>query len=199
MHSRGKSQFRIELCCIYCVCLCIWILCFLLHFPDEAAGSSEEEFSYGEAEVSENQEASSCHGDQELKQMLLRKYSGYLSSLRKEFLKKKKKGKLPRDARLTLLDWWNTHYRWPYPTVLLEYSFHQFFFFFFNGIVLSVLLVGFHYLAHWVCKRWLCNNYKLNQGGTWLRMARIWNSGPICSYLYLMASFHVSNHHYNHS
>ncbi|KAJ8623358.1 hypothetical protein MRB53_031887 [Persea americana] len=83
---------------------------------DEAAGSSEEELSYGEAEVSENQEASSCHGDQELKQMLLRKYSGYLSSLRKEFLKKKKKGKLPRDARLTLLDWWNTHYRWPYPT-----------------------------------------------------------------------------------
>lgn len=93
-----------------------------MHFPDEAAGSSEEELSYGEAEVSENQEANSCHGDQELKQILLRKYSGYLSSLRKEFLKKKKKGKLPRDARLTLLDWWNTHYRWPYPTVLLEYS-----------------------------------------------------------------------------
>ncbi|KAK8712438.1 hypothetical protein V6N13_147678 [Hibiscus sabdariffa] len=50
--------------------------------------------------------------------MLMRKYSGYLSSLRKEFLKKRKKGKLPRDARLTLLDWWNSHYKWPYPTVI---------------------------------------------------------------------------------
>ncbi|XP_077218702.1 homeobox protein knotted-1-like 1 isoform X2 [Tasmannia lanceolata] len=80
------------------------------------AGSSEEDISYGEGETSESQEAAPRLGDQELKEMLLRKYSGYLSSLRKEFLKKRKKGKLPRDARLTLLDWWNTHYRWPYPT-----------------------------------------------------------------------------------
>jgi hypothetical protein len=52
-----------------------------------------------------------------VKEMLLRKYSGYLSSLMKEFLKKRKKGKLPKEAKITLMDWWSTHYRWPYPTV----------------------------------------------------------------------------------
>ncbi|KAL3843543.1 hypothetical protein ACJIZ3_000946 [Penstemon smallii] len=54
--------------------------------------------------------------DQELKEMLMRKYSGYLSNLKKDFLKKRKKGKLPKGATTALLDWWNTHYRWPYPT-----------------------------------------------------------------------------------
>ncbi|KAF5183884.1 Homeobox protein knotted-1-like [Thalictrum thalictroides] len=84
---------------------------------DEAAGSSEEELSCVEKESSESQESSSLRpGDQELKDMLMRKYSGYLSSLKKDFLKKRKKGKLPKDARNTLLDWWNSHYRWPYPT-----------------------------------------------------------------------------------
>ncbi|KAG0537479.1 hypothetical protein BDA96_03G152000 [Sorghum bicolor] len=48
--------------------------------------------------------------------MLLKKYSGCLSRLRSEFLKKRKKGKLPKDARSALMDWWNTHYCWPYPT-----------------------------------------------------------------------------------
>lgn len=58
-------------------------------------------------------------GDQavELKEMLLKKYSGYLATLRKDFLKKRKKGKLPKDARSALLDWWNSHFTWPYPTV----------------------------------------------------------------------------------
>ncbi|KAL0375830.1 UNVERIFIED_CONTAM: Homeobox protein knotted-1-like 1 [Sesamum calycinum] len=55
-------------------------------------------------------------GEWEVKEMLMRKYSGYLSSLRKEFLKERKKGKLPKDARVALLDWWNEHYDWPYPT-----------------------------------------------------------------------------------
>ncbi|WKA02682.1 hypothetical protein VitviT2T_020841 [Vitis vinifera] len=87
------------------------------YYSDEAAGTSEEELSCGEAEVSESQESLGARpGDQELKEMLMRKYSGYLSSLRKEFLKKRKKGKLPKDARTMLLEWWNTHYRWPYPT-----------------------------------------------------------------------------------
>nr|AKC35106.1 knotted-like 6 protein [Primula vulgaris] len=84
---------------------------------DDMAGSSEEEMSCGEVEAVESQESSVPRkGDKELKEMLLRKYSGYLSSLRKDFLKKRKKGKLPNDARTALLDWWNTHYRWPYPT-----------------------------------------------------------------------------------
>lgn len=67
------------------------------------------------------------HGEEDVKEMLMRKYSGYLSSLRKEFLKKRKKGKLPKDAISALLDWWNTHYRWPYPTV-------QYYFFLLNSI-----------------------------------------------------------------
>jgi len=41
-------------------------------------------------------------GDMELKNRLLNKYSGYLSSLWKELSRKKKKGKLPRDARQKL-------------------------------------------------------------------------------------------------
>ncbi|MCO5585844.1 hypothetical protein L7F22_039777 [Adiantum nelumboides] len=54
--------------------------------------------------------------DQKLKEQLLRKYSGYICSLKQEFLKKKKKGKLPKDARQKLLDWWSQHYKWPYPS-----------------------------------------------------------------------------------
>jgi homeobox protein Meis2 len=55
--------------------------------------------------------------DQELKHHLLKKYSGYLSSLKQELSKKKKKGKLPKDARQQLLSWWEMHYKWPYPSV----------------------------------------------------------------------------------
>ena len=43
--------------------------------------------------------------DKEMKNRLLNKYSGYLSSLWKELSRKKKKGKLPRDARQKLLHW----------------------------------------------------------------------------------------------
>lgn len=88
------------------------------YHSDEAVGTSEEEDpSCLEVEASESQESLGpqlC--DQELKEMLLRKYSSYLTTLRKEFLKKRKVGKLPKDAKTALLDWWNTHYRWPYPT-----------------------------------------------------------------------------------
>lgn len=79
--------------------------------------------SCGEFEIFESPESSDARqGEQELKEMLMRKYSGYLSNLRQEFLKKRKKGKLPKAARTALLDWWNTHYRWPYPTVILNSS-----------------------------------------------------------------------------
>ena len=88
----------------------------------EAAGTSEDEMSCGKVEAVEGVHdelcGTSCPGDKELKEMLLRKYGGYLSNLRQEFLKKRKKGKLPKDARKALMDWWNVHYRWPYPTVI---------------------------------------------------------------------------------
>lgn len=69
----------------------------------EAEGSTDEELNVG---------------GEDIKEKLLRKYSGYLSGLKQEFSKKKKKGKLPKEARQRLLDWWNIHYKWPYPTVI---------------------------------------------------------------------------------
>ncbi|PWA52973.1 KNOTTED-like homeobox protein [Artemisia annua] len=78
---------------------------------DDRTVSSEEEFSGGETE---NTQVS--REDQELKDTLLRKFGGRISSLKHEFSKKKKKGKLPNDARQTLLEWWESHYKWPYPT-----------------------------------------------------------------------------------
>ncbi|OWM72429.1 hypothetical protein CDL15_Pgr018314 [Punica granatum] len=87
------------------------------HSADEAAGASEDEQSCGEAEAPEAQSlGASSRSDREMKEILRNKYSGCLSSLRREFLKKRKNGKLPKDARAALLEWWNTHYRWPYPT-----------------------------------------------------------------------------------
>ncbi|KAK6805089.1 hypothetical protein RDI58_002873 [Solanum bulbocastanum] len=87
------------------------------YISDEAGGTSEEDLGCEEMEAADSQEYPANHeGNNELKEMLMHKYSGYLSSLRKEFLKKRKKGKLPKEARIVLLDWWKTHYRWPYPT-----------------------------------------------------------------------------------
>lgn len=84
----------------------------------EGIGSSEEdvENNGGETEVAEIDPRAE---DRELKNHLLRKYSGYLSSLKQELSKKKKKGKLPKDARQKLLSWWELHYKWPYPSVCL--------------------------------------------------------------------------------
>ncbi|CAI9116029.1 OLC1v1017073C1 [Oldenlandia corymbosa var. corymbosa] len=81
----------------------------------EGVGSSEEDQdnSGGETELPEIDPRAE---DRELKNHLLRKYSGYLSSLKQELSKKKKKGKLPKDARQKLLSWWELHYKWPYPS-----------------------------------------------------------------------------------
>ncbi|XP_021889118.1 homeobox protein SBH1 [Carica papaya] len=73
-------------------------------------GSSEEEVDVNNEFIDPQAE------DRELKGQLLRKYSGYLGSLKQEFMKKRKKGKLPREARQQLLDWWSRHYKWPYPS-----------------------------------------------------------------------------------
>ncbi|PON44863.1 Knotted-like homeobox transcription factor [Parasponia andersonii] len=81
---------------------------------DEGAASSDEEFSGGEVE---GQQESQLRGeDRDLKDRLLRRFGSHIGTLKLEFSKKKKKGKLPREARQTLLDWWNLHYKWPYPT-----------------------------------------------------------------------------------
>ncbi|KAH0884188.1 hypothetical protein HID58_060284 [Brassica napus] len=72
-------------------------------------GSSEEEVDMNNEFIDPQAE------DRELKGQLLRKYSGYLGSLKQEFMKKRKKGKLPKEARQQVLDWWSRHYKWPYP------------------------------------------------------------------------------------
>lgn len=87
-------------------------------------GSSEDEISGGEIEIHQDHHHNNqvVHQtmnrveDRDLKDKLLRKYRGYISSLKQEFSKKKKKGKLPKEARQALLNWWDIHNRWPYPT-----------------------------------------------------------------------------------
>lgn len=83
----------------------------------ERNGSSEEEADLQNNLIDPQAE------DRELKGQLLRKYSGYLGSLKQEFMKKRKKGKLPKEARQQLLDWWSRHYKWPYPSVSLSFRF----------------------------------------------------------------------------
>ena len=81
---------------------------------EEGAVSSDEEDSGGEVDV---QDLRQRDEDRDLKDQLLRRFGSHISSLKLEFSKKKKKGKLPREARQLLFDWWNAHYKWPYPTV----------------------------------------------------------------------------------
>ncbi|XP_049381792.1 homeobox protein knotted-1-like LET6 isoform X1 [Solanum stenotomum] len=73
-------------------------------------GSSDEEVDVNNSFIDPQAE------DRELKGQLLRKYSGYLGSLKQEFMKKRKKGKLPKEARQQLVDWWLRHIKWPYPS-----------------------------------------------------------------------------------
>ncbi|KAI3860720.1 hypothetical protein MKX03_014756 [Papaver bracteatum] len=83
--------------------------------PEEQSCYSLEASKSGTSELN----AMSCMyigADRGLKDILLNKYGGYLRDLRKEFTKKRKKAKLPKDSRTTLLDWWKTHSGWPYPT-----------------------------------------------------------------------------------
>ncbi|CAL1407680.1 unnamed protein product [Linum trigynum] len=85
------------------------------HDQDQDQGQEEHaESSHNYYE--EQQPLGGSSSRRELKEMLQRKYSGYLSNLRKEFMKKRKPGKLPKDATAALLEWWTHHRRWPYPT-----------------------------------------------------------------------------------
>ncbi|CAG7893245.1 hypothetical protein BRARA_B01915 [Brassica rapa] len=85
-----------------------------LSVSDDGAVSSDEELR--ESDDVATQDSQQRSNDRELKDQLLRKFGSHISSLKLEFSKKKKKGKLPREARQALLDWWNVHYKWPYPT-----------------------------------------------------------------------------------
>lgn len=87
----------------------------ILSLIDEGTGSSEDDTSREEKEENESKRITE---DRELKDKLLRRYSGYIIGLKHEFSKKKKKEKLPKEAIQTLLAWWNVHFKWPYPTVI---------------------------------------------------------------------------------
>lgn len=91
-----------------------------LWVADDGGVSSEDDFSGGETEVQDDGQMKG--EDSELKERLLRKYGNHISSLKLEFSKKKKKGKLPKEARQILLEWWSVHYKWPYPTVSFSSS-----------------------------------------------------------------------------
>ncbi|OIT04989.1 PREDICTED: homeobox protein knotted-1-like 2 [Nicotiana attenuata] len=88
------------------------------NISDEGAAGLEEEEEAAAADTSGGGGNTNdmCRSENEIKDKLMRKYSGYISSLKQEFCKKNKKGKLPREARQILLNWWTTHYKWPYPT-----------------------------------------------------------------------------------
>ena len=58
-----------------------------------------------------------CADGAELKAQLRKHYGGYLSGVKQEHLRKRKKGKLPADATTALHKWWKGHYKWPYPSV----------------------------------------------------------------------------------
>ncbi|CAN6286977.1 unnamed protein product [Urochloa humidicola] len=81
---------------------------------DLSDDDDQEEGSGMEVEAALSIDPSS--DDKELKRHLLKKYRGCLGNLRKELCKKRKKGKLPKEARQKLLSWWELHYRWPYPS-----------------------------------------------------------------------------------
>ncbi|XP_042421706.1 homeotic protein knotted-1-like isoform X1 [Zingiber officinale] len=80
------------------------------------AGSSDKDQDGDSRGEAERRDADRPAEDKELKQHLLKKYGSYLSGLRQELSKKKKKGRLPKDARQKLLNWWELHYKWPYPS-----------------------------------------------------------------------------------
>jgi len=54
--------------------------------------------------------------EEALRQDLKRKYASSILTLKSEFLKKRKKGKLPSDSTTMLKRWWSDNILWPYPS-----------------------------------------------------------------------------------
>lgn len=48
---------------------------------------------------------------------LLQGYKEKIVDIREEILRKRRAGKLPGDTTSVLKAWWQTHAKWPYPTV----------------------------------------------------------------------------------
>jgi hypothetical protein len=60
--------------------------------------------------------ARGAHSSDTLRETLKRKYAASILTLKDEFLKKRKKGKLPSAATDFLKTWWREKVVWPYPT-----------------------------------------------------------------------------------
>ncbi|XP_075651965.1 homeobox protein knotted-1-like 3 [Castanea sativa] len=54
---------------------------------------------------------------QELKHELKQGYKEKIVDIREEILRKRRAGKLPGDTTSVLKSWWQSHSKWPYPTV----------------------------------------------------------------------------------
>lgn len=52
-----------------------------------------------------------------LLQHLKRHHAASILSLKAEFVRKRKNGKLPKDAITLLKAWWTSNFVWPYPSV----------------------------------------------------------------------------------
>uniref|UniRef100_M8ATE8 Homeobox protein knotted-1-like protein 4 n=1 Tax=Aegilops tauschii TaxID=37682 RepID=M8ATE8_AEGTA len=81
---------------------------------NECGGSSEDEQETGDVAGLPSGEG------KQLTSQLLDKYSGYPRSPRRDLSgKKKKSGRLPREACQRLLHWWQLHQGWPYPSTIV--------------------------------------------------------------------------------
>lgn len=114
-NSSTKYRFDSKIYHIYAFNTYIVVESYVWHNTDGGRNGTSEEIDV------ENNIIDPQAEEQELKGQLLRKYRGYLGSLKQEFTKKRKKGKLPKEARQQLLDWWSRHYKWPYPSVCCMY------------------------------------------------------------------------------
>lgn len=47
--------------------------------------------------------------------------------IREEILRKRRAGKLPGDTTSVLKQWWQSHSKWPYPTVSWEFGLNAFY------------------------------------------------------------------------
>ncbi|KAI4302098.1 hypothetical protein MLD38_037885 [Melastoma candidum] len=81
---------------------------------DDGAASSDEERCGEDMDMQEARQRGA--EDRDLKDRLLQRFGSHIGTLKMEFSKKRKKGKLPEEARQALLEWWNVHNKWPYPT-----------------------------------------------------------------------------------
>ena len=57
-----------------------------------------------------------------LRQHLKRRHAASILSLKEEFMRKRKKGKLPKDATTSLKTWWTSNLVWPYPSVRARHA-----------------------------------------------------------------------------